>query len=78
MGFGISRSERALCFSKYLSPFICTYAGLCRDRRRHVRPHLNLVLLLDLDLDLNLSLYLNLNLFLFQKPFEKPNPSSFR
>ena len=35
----ISRSERALCFSKYVSVFVWTYADLCRDRRRHARRH---------------------------------------
>ena len=82
MGFGISRSERALCLSKYVSVFIRTYADPCRDRRRHarLRPNLNLNLNLNLALNLNLNLSpnLNLNLFLFQKPFQKPNPSSFR
>jgi hypothetical protein len=73
-----SSSESALCLSKYLSVFVWTYVGLCRDWRRHARLRLNLALFLDLDLDLNLNLYLNLNLFLFQKPFEKPNPSSLR
>jgi hypothetical protein len=67
LGFGISRSERALCLSKYLSVFVWTYAGLCRDRRRHARLRLNL----NLNLSLNLALNLNLNLFLFKKPFEK-------
>ena len=54
------------------------YADLCRDRRRHARLRLNLNPYLDLDLSLNLRLYPVLNRAPFQKPFEKPNPSSFR
>jgi hypothetical protein len=58
--------------------FIGTYPELCRDRRRHARLRLNLNLNPNLYLYLYLYLILNLNLFLFQKPFEKPNPSSVR
>jgi hypothetical protein len=61
-----SQIENSFCLSKYISLFISTYAGLCRDRRRHARRQLNLVLNLYLYLYLYLSL--NLNLFLFQKP----------
>ena len=53
------------------------YAELCRDRRRHVRPHLNLAFDLNLNLNLNLFPNLNLNLFLFQKPSEASFVSSF-
>ena len=79
--FVISRSGRALCFSKYLSLFVRTYPDLYRNRRRHARLRLNLNLNLSLNLALNLDLHLNLNLFLFekslQKPFESSSGSSF-
>ncbi len=75
--FGVSRSEWALCFSKYSSPFVCTYPDLCRNRRRHVRPLLYLDLNLNLYLYLYLYLCLSLNIFLFQKPFQKPFDVSF-
>ena len=77
VGFVISRSERAWCFSKYLSLFIRTHVELHRDRRRHLRPRLNLNLNLNLCLYLYLYLYLILNLFLFQKPSQKPFEASF-
>jgi hypothetical protein len=48
--------------------FICTYADLCRDRRRHARLRLNPAFDLNLNLNLNLFPSLNLNLFLLQKP----------
>ena len=78
LGFGISRSERALCLSKYISVYVWTCAGLCRALRRHVRLLLNLAFVLNLNLNLNLFPNLNLNLFLFQMSFRKPNQSSFR
>ena len=73
----ISRAERALCFSKSLSPFVRTYPDLCRDRRRHVRLRPNLAFDLNLNLSLNLFPNLNLNLFLLQKSFQKPFEASF-
>ena len=64
-----------MCFSKYVSVFVRTYADLCRDRRRHAR------LLLNLNLNLNLNLVLypapNRTLFLnlFRKSFLGSNPA---
>jgi hypothetical protein len=63
-----------LRLSKYRSPFVCTYPDLCRNRHRHARP----LLYLNLNLSLNLVLYPALDRAPFQKPFEKPNPSSLR
>jgi hypothetical protein len=65
----ISRSERAMCLSKYGSVHDWTYAGLCRALR--------LCLNLDLNLNLNLRLHPALNRAPFQKPLEKPNPALF-
>jgi hypothetical protein len=76
--FGVSRFERALCLSKYLSLFVRTYPDLYRDRRRHLRLHLNLTF--DLNLNLNLDLALSLALFgkSLKKTFERSNPLPFR
>ncbi len=76
--FGVSRSKRALYFSKYISLFVRTYVGLYRDLRRHVCLLLNLAFDLNLNLNLNRFPNLNLNLILFQKPFERSNPLSLR
>ncbi len=78
MGFEISRSERALCLSKYLSVFVSTYAGLCRASRRHARRHLRLRLNSDLCRDLYREPHAALNRALLSKPFQKPFLSSFR
>jgi len=55
-----------LCVSKYLSVFVWTYAELCRDLRRHLRPHRYRELLR--------KPYPALN----QKPLTKPFQKSFQ
>ena len=66
--------QARLGLSKYVSVFVCTYADLCRDRRRRLRPHLYS----DLCRDPYHKPYAALNRALFQKPFEKQNPALSR
>ena len=78
MGLVVSRSERALCLSKYVAGYVRTCPDPCRGRRRRLR----LYLYLDLDLNLDLAPHPALNRALFGKPlektFERSNPLPFR